>query len=101
MKHIYERYKITLTDMNETYLCEHITSIDEYDHDIVVQTIVPIEEIKRGWIGNLTCHLSGCSIENPDNKVNSHVSFKDVLCAKITITADDRIVTWKYTFLKD
>ena len=104
VKCVYDEFNITLNDSNNRYSCEHVVSIDEYDHEIVFETAVPIDGIKRGWVGDLYYHIGGFPITDFNNKVKvtSVTGFKEVLCARITITAStDEAVIWKYTFLKD
>ena len=103
VKFIYNKFKISLNDTEKRYFCDHVISIDEYDHEIVFETCVPIDGIKRGWIGDLYYHISGFPIDDTNNSnITSVTSFKEVLCAKVTITAcQDEAVVWKYTFLKD
>lgn len=82
--------------------CKHISSFDEYDDEVVFETDVPIENIKRGWVGDMFCHLSGCKILDMRHKVTSSKCIFNVLLAKITIcSAPDTCIRWKYTFLKD
>ena len=103
IKCIYDKFKITLNDASKRYFCEHVSSIDEYDHEIIFETTVPIDEIKRGWIGDLYYHIGGFPLDTNNNtKVTSVTCVKEVLLARVTITAcQDEAVMWKYTFLKD
>lgn len=104
MNFVYDKYNITLNDNNNRYSCEQVISIDEYDHEITFDTYVPIDGIKRGWIGDLYYHIGGFPITDDKSnvKVTSVTGFKEVLLARITITAcPDEAVVWKYTFLKD
>lgn len=100
---IYNRFSISLNDNNKRYFCNHVINIDEYDSEITFETYVPIDGIKRGWVGDLHYHIGGYPFDSKNkSEVTSVTSLKDVLCARITITADQgEAVVWKYTFLKD
>ena len=78
-------------------------NIDEYDSEIVFETYIPIDGIKRGWVGDLYYHIGGYPFDCTNNtKVTSVTGLKEVLLARVTITArPDEAVIWKYTFLKD
>lgn len=100
---MYNRYNITLNDSERRYQCDHVISIDEYDNEIVFETYIPIDGIKRGWVGDLYYHIKGYPIDyNSNVRATSVTGLKEVLCTRITITAcPDEAVVWKYTFLKD
>ena len=78
-----------------------INSIEEYDHEIVLETQIIIDDMDRGWIGDLYYSGVGLALDNTDN-ITTEVCLKDVLCARITISYQrGSAVTWRYTFLKD
>lgn len=101
-KCIYDKFSVTLSYDDNQYTCNTITNITEYDHEIEFETVVPIEEVKRGWVGDLYYHLSGFDINNNDVGVTSVSCLKEVLCARVTVFAEPgAAVVWKYNFLKD
>ncbi|MGN0246941.1 MAG: hypothetical protein ACI4DK_13385 [Lachnospiraceae bacterium] len=101
-KYIYDKFSITLSDNDNQYICNTITNITEYDHEIEFETVVPIDGIKRGWVGDFYYHMKGFAIDNENVGVSSVSCLKEVLCARVTVSADAGApVVWKYAFLKD
>ena len=99
-KYIYDRVEITLTDEFTNYPCIMISNIDDYDHEIEIETSVPIG-IKRGWVGDLICNFRGFAIDS-NEKDSIITTLNNVLCSKIKTNVEPDVpVMWKYTFLKD
>lgn len=99
---IYNTFDITLSDNIFRYVCNTVKNITEYDHEIEFETTIPIEGIKRGWVGDFYYHMKGFNINNDNAKVTSVACLKEVLCTRVTIFAEDgEAVIWKYNFLKD
>ena len=96
---------VTLKDDNNSYTARCITDFTEYDSEIVFETSVQIDGIKRGWVGDLFYHINrGYDLET--YKDVDHITyaarFYDVLLARVTISCSPgSCVIWKYTFLKD
>lgn len=77
--------------------------IDEYDDSIEIRTGVYNNELRRGWIGDLTYYGVGVNIQNENEKANTNKhAFKDVILQNITIWTcePDSCIMWKYKFLK-
>lgn len=101
-KFVYDKFSVTLADFNNRYICEHIVSINEYDHEIEIDMEVPVEDVNRGWIGDLYLHMKGFALDNVNTGITSVNCLKEVLCARVKVTADiDSTVIWTYVFLKD
>ena len=93
---------ITLNNEDGRIECNHVVSFNEYDDDITLETDVPIEDIKRGWVGDMFCHLRGFNICNQESKVTTCKSIHNVLFSKFTVSCEPNSpVRWTYTFLKD
>lgn len=96
---------VTLKDNDNSYTSKYITDFEEYDSEIVFETYVQIDGLKRGWTGNLFYHIDkGVDIdklEDVDN-ITYAANFSDVLLARVTVSCSPgHCVIWKYTFLKD
>lgn len=96
---------VTLKDNNNTYTSRYISDFTEYDSEIVFETDVQIDGLKRGWVGSLFYHIGrGYDLEadkDVDN-ITYAAHFADVLLARVTVSCSPgHCVAWKYTFLKD
>ena len=96
---------VTLKDGNNTYTSTYISDFEEYDSEIVFETCVQIDGLKRGWVGSLFYHVGRCFDVDGLNDVDGityAAHFSDVLLARITVSCSPGSgVVWKYTFLKD
>ena len=99
----YDKIKLVAVQNNDNkYEFKSVTGLDEYDHEIVVTSQLQLDGLNRGFIGDLFYHLRGFSIEDEKKEVTTVTGYKDVLLARITVSAyPDSVVEWKYTFLKD
>lgn len=77
--------------------------VDEDEDSIEIITEFYNNELRRGWVGDLTYYGVGSPIQNEKEKANTnrHI-FKDVILQNITIwnCEPDSFVMWKYRFLK-
>ena len=96
-------YALIKNDNNNTkYDFDYIISFEEYDHEIVIESSVQIDCLVRGYVGDLFYHANGCDFNDHKKKVTTVTCFKEVLLARITISAQPgSAIVWKYTFLKD
>lgn len=100
-KCIYDKVTIIFVDEYDSYECL-VTNIDDYDHEIEIETAIPVTRIKRGWTGDIMCKFSGCRIEDSESKADACTWVKDVLCARVKTNAEPASpVMWTYCFLKD
>lgn len=90
-------------DENKTkYDFNHVTGFEEYDHEIVIESSVQIDNLIRGYIGDLFYYANGFALQDQKKKVTTVTCFKDVLLARITVSAQSGCpIVWKYNFLKD
>lgn len=97
--------RVILKNDNSEYVFKYLTDFNEYEHEILVKTGVPIEGLKRGWVGDLFYETSDAINIHTGDKVKGHTfhaGFKNVLLARFLVTSDsNRAVEWEYTFLKD
>lgn len=102
---IFERMNcVTLKDNENSYTTKWIKDFMEYDSEIVFETDVNIDGLKRGWVGDLFYHIDRCfDVHSGDNvDVTYAARFHDVLLARVTVYGSSgSCITWKYTFLKD
>lgn len=93
---------IALHNEDGRIVCKHIVDFDESDDDIIFVTEVPMENIQRGWVGDMFVHLNGVRLLDMRHDVTATKSINNVLLSKITVScAPGEVVRWKYTFLKD
>ena len=83
---------------------KHYYEIDELDDSIVINTSVVIDNIDRGWRGDISFFFKGYNLEG---KFERHDAFdskiiKDVLCRSRTFEKrDGHAIIWTYVFLKN
>ena len=101
--YIYDRMiTVTVKNNDSEFEFKHIMGFEEYDHEIEIETDVQIDCLNRGYIGDLFYHAKGASLHNPQKEVTTVTCFKEVLLARITISAQPNCtIVWKYNFLKD
>lgn len=99
---VYDKASITLVDDTYSYICDTIQSITEYDHEIEFETVIPIDGVKRGWVGSLYYHMRGVHIEDENVKATSVTCLNDVLCTRVKVFVEEGSpVVWTYCFSKD
>lgn len=103
MNYIYDKMdSIVLQNGNNNYEFKFVTDFYEYDHEIVITSAVQIDGLVRGFVGNLIYVANGSAFEDEHKKVTSTITFKDVLLARIIVSANPgNPIEWRYTFLKD
>ena len=97
---------VTLKDNNNNiYTSRYIADFEEYDSEIVFETSVQIDGLKRGWVGTLFYNIgNGYNVDtgNDVDNITYAARFSDVLLARVTVSCSPgSCVIWKYTFLKD
>ena len=93
---------VALSNEDGRIECNYVYDLDETDDKVIFKTAIPAEELKRGWVGDLFCHLKGSKIINVEDGVTCSRSINNVLLSKITVScAPNSAVCWTYTFLKD
>lgn len=102
----YKCPRITLTDTIGNWYELYVSSYEEYGDEIVIRTSLKETDLKRGWMGDLTCYmLAGANPENGSDMTDTGYDKKycDVLLRSVEVDNAERdsVVMWKYTFLKD
>lgn len=101
---IHEDLSIICKDDINTYEIKECTGYDESIDEIKIRTIVKNNELKRGWIGDLSYKtMTSREILDCNNFTNlfAEDTYKDVLLKSVNIwTMDEGTITWEYTFLK-
>lgn len=101
---IYNKISATVKNGNNNtkYDFDYVISFEEYDHEIVIESAVQIDSLIRGYVGDLFYHANGFEFNDNKKKVTTVTCFKDVLLARITVSAQSGCpIVWKYNFLKD
>lgn len=104
MTEYYDRCKsITFDDGICKIEFQFVDEVDDYDDYIIVESHVLIDNIDRGWRGDIAFNMVGTDLasKNYDEKIHCHTILKDVLCSARTFKSTyDMGVTWYYKFLK-
>lgn len=78
--------------------------ISDFEDSFVIETQIAIDEIRRGWVGDVRIILSGHRMDDTHNwndNAKDVVIHKDVLCYRRTMELNNQqAVTWKYMFMK-
>lgn len=104
-EYVYDKINFVTVQNNENgtkYDFNGVIGFEEYDHEIVVESSVQIDNLVRGYIGDLFYHARGFTLQDQNKQVTTVTCFKEVLLARITVSAQAGYsVVWKYNFLKD
>ncbi len=106
MLNVYYRTKIIVFDngVNATS-CTWPVEIRDYEDYFIIETQAEINEISRGWLGDVKFILTGSGFNEtncvPEQSISKEVIYKDVLCVRrIFDLASDCVASWQYTFNK-
>ena len=98
---VYNKVSVTFVDEYDPYECL-VSNINDYDHEIEIETAIPTTRIRRGWMGDILCKFSGYHIEDGKSKADTCTWIKNVLCARVKTDASrGEPIFWTYCFLKD
>lgn len=79
----------------------YMAEISDNDDSLTISTAVVMDDIDRGWIGDITFNLSGFDLSDNEHTAFRKVKFMDVLCIRRTFNKHhDETAIWEYTFLK-
>lgn len=99
-KSVYDRVSVVFVD-------EHVSSeilasnVNDYDHEIEIETSIHVAEIKRGWTGDILFNFQGFNVDD-DSGVITSTWIRNVLCARVKMNIEaGSTVIWTYCFLKD
>lgn len=101
---IHDGLNIVCKDTTNTYEIKECSGYDESIDEIKIRTVVKNNELKRGWIGDLSYKTRNSrELVDCNNYTDSFAEdiYKDVLLKSVNIwSMEDEIITWEYTFLK-
>lgn len=101
---IYDRNRIIFSNPSETIEFPFGAEFVDYEDTFVIETRIAIDDMRRGWIGDVQIVLSGRSLDDTGNwndKVNDVVIHRDVLCYRRIMEFDsEHVAVWKYMFMK-
>lgn len=98
---VYDKCEITFNNGVNPINFPYYVDLRDYEDTFIIETVVAIDDMKRGWIGDVRIVLRGNKIEDWNKKAVDVVLYKDVLCYRHTIEiSDTHHVTYKYMFMK-
>lgn len=98
---VYDKCEITFNNGVNPINFPYCVDLRDYEDTFIIETVVAIDDMKRGWIGDVRIVLRGNKIDDWNKKVVDVVLYKDVLCYRHTIEiSDTHPVTYKYMFMK-
>ena len=101
---VYDRNQIVFNDGTKVIDFQFGADIIDYDDSFVIETQVGIDDITRGWMGDVRIVLTGqefSDICNPTDNAKDVVLYKDALCyRRIMEFNHPSAATWKYMFMK-
>ena len=102
-EYVYDKMNsVTVQNNDKEYTFNYISGLEEYDHEIVIESGIQINGLVRGFVGDLFYRTKGYSLHDDKKEVETVTCFKKVLLARITVSAQPGYaVVWKYNFLKD
>ena len=93
---------IALNNEDGRIECRHVIDFDEICDEITFTTEVPLEDLQRGWVGDMFVHMRGLRLIDMSDNVMTTKSINNVLLSKLTVSCEPgSVVRWRYTFLKD
>lgn len=104
MFNVYDKYSLVFDNGDKSIVFEFMGELRDFDDYIIIETPVPIGDIKRGWLGDITFNLSGFDAERgfgEEDRVKESFTLKDMLCSARTLEVADRFSPmWRYKFNK-
>lgn len=105
MFNIYDKTKnIIFMNNDRSISFPHPVNLADYEDYFIIETQISLGDITRGWVGDVKITLSGidcCQLNNPQERVEEEIVYKDALCCRrIFDMDDDTVAIWKYTFNK-
>ena len=106
MLNIYDRTKVIVFDNGiDAIGCAWPVEIKDYEDYFIIETQAEIDEISRGWLGDVKFILTGSGFDEtkcmPEKSISKEIVYKDVLCVRrIFDLTSDHVISWQYTFNK-
>ena len=95
---------VTFNNHKVSFDHKDVISFEENDNQIIIETTVVIENLERGWVGDIVLHLSGADIDYQTEQIEIDEDFliKDVICIRRELSWKSKeTASWRYTFLKN
>ena len=106
MFNVYDRIKIIVFDNGISAVsCTWPVEIQDYEDYFIIKTQATIDEVSRGWLGDVMFMLTGNGFDETscmfEKRISKEVVYKDVLCVRrIFDFGSDCVASWQYTFNK-
>lgn len=106
MFNVYDRTKSIVFDNGISAVsCTWPVEIKDYEDYFIIETQATIDEVSRGWLGDVAFILTGNGFDETscmsEKSISKEVVYKDVLCVRrIFDLASDCVASWQYTFNK-
>ena len=101
---IYNRSQIVFNNGNGAIDFQFGAEISDYEDTFVIETQIAIDDIVRGWLGDVRIVFSGHSLDNDCNwnkEAMDVVLYKDALCYRRTVEYNStEPAVYKYMFMK-
>lgn len=101
---VYDRNQIVFNDGTKSINFHFGADIYDYEDSFVIETQITIDDITRGWMGDVRIVLTGQefgNICNPTDDAKDVVLYKDALCYRRTMELNHPgAAIWKYMFMK-
>lgn len=101
---IYDKNRITFNDGTKVIDFVYGAEIVDFEDSFVLETQIAIDDIVRGWLGDVRIVLTGRSIIDyctTEDNVQDVVLYKDALCYRRTVEQSyPEAATYKYMFMK-
>lgn len=101
---IYNKNRIVFNNGNDAIDFQFGAYISDFEDTFVIETQIAIDDIVRGWIGDVRIVLNGQSLDSTCNwneEAVDVVLYKDALCYRRTVEhSSTQPVTYKYMFMK-
>ena len=94
---------VIFSNLNTSVTLNYISSFNESDLEVEIQTYCPADELQRGWVGDMYYEATrGRNVTTSKNVNTTHKKcIKDVLLARVNSYKDGpECVIFTYTFLK-
>ena len=101
---VYDRNQIVFDNGVKSIDFQFGADVFDYEDSFVLETQVAIDDIVRGWTGNVSIVLTGqdfSDICNPTNGAKDVVLYKDALCYRRVMELNHPgAAVWRYMFMK-
>lgn len=101
---VYDKNRIVFSSETRSIDFQFGANILDFEDTFVIETQIAIDDLARGWIGDVRIVFNGRSLDSSDNwneKADDVVLYKDALCYRRTVEYDyPQAATWKYMFMK-